>query len=54
MRRYASNYRDLRENQIAAIHVYGLAGDEAAAGAAQEAHHGGKFLYGIPVISSLL
>jgi hypothetical protein len=23
--------------------VYGLAGDEAAAGAAQEAHHGGDF-----------
>src|SRR3972149_8316308 len=41
--RCAAANRELRENQIASIHVYGLAGDEATARAAQEAHHGGDF-----------
>src|SRR6185369_17596557 len=33
----------LRENKIASAHVYGLAGNEPATGAAQEAHDGGDF-----------
>jgi hypothetical protein len=33
----------LRKNVIASAHVYGLTGDKAAAGAAQEAHHSGDF-----------